>query len=89
MINLDNLEKKINSELATKINKTEIKRDFNKSLNEMYQGAETMFGRIEPNAKIPKAIHLFTLAQYSCTLSVIITHPRVIKSTLRSIIERV
>ena len=40
-------------------------------------------------AKVPEAIHLFTLAQYSCTLSVIITHPRVIKSTLRSTIERV
>jgi len=29
-------------------NKTEIKRDFNKSLNEMYQGAETMLGGIKP-----------------------------------------
>ena len=38
---------------------------------------------------MPQAIHPFTRAQYSCTLSVIITHPRVIKSTLRSTIERV
>jgi len=28
-------------------NKAEMKRDFNKSLNEMYQGAETMFGGIK------------------------------------------
>ena len=44
---------------------------------------------LKPHAKVPEAIHLFTLAQYSFALSVIITHPRVIKSTLRSIIERV
>ena len=47
------------------------------------------FGRIEPNAKIPKATHLFTRAQHGCALSVIITHPRVIIFTLRSTIERV
>ena len=28
-------------------NKAEMKKDFNKSLNEMYQGAETMFGGIK------------------------------------------
>ena len=36
--NIESLEK----------NKTEMKRDFNKSLNEMYQGAETMLSGIKP-----------------------------------------
>ena len=45
--------------------------------------------KLKPYAKVPEATHLFTRAQYSCTLNVIITHPRVIKSTLRSTLERV
>ena len=38
---------------------------------------------------MPEETHLFTLAQYSCALSVIITHPRVIKATLRNTFEHV
>ena len=37
--------------------------------------------KLKPHAKVPEVTHLFTRAQYSCALSVIITHPRVIKST--------
>ena len=44
---------------------------------------------LKPQVKVPEITHLFTLAQHSCGLSVIITHPRVIKSTLRSTFERV
>ena len=45
--------------------------------------------KLKPQVKVPKATHLFTRAQHGCALSVIITHPRVIKSTLRSTLERV
>ena len=45
--------------------------------------------KLKPHAKVPEVFHLSTRAQYSCALSVIIIHPRVIKSTLRSTIERV
>ena len=34
-------------------NKTEIKKDFNKSLKQMYQGAETMFGSTQPMKSVP------------------------------------
>jgi len=37
--------------------------------------------KLKLHAKVPEVTHLFTRAQYSCALSVIITHPRVIKST--------
>ena len=45
--------------------------------------------KLKPNAKMPKATHLSTRAQDGCALSVIITHPRVIKPTLKSTFERV
>jgi hypothetical protein len=45
--------------------------------------------KLKSHAKVLEATHLSTRAQHSCGLSVIIIHPRVIKSTLRSTIERV
>ena len=44
---------------------------------------------LKPNAKVAQAIHLFTLAEYSCAFRSIITHSRVIIFTLRRAIERV
>ena len=43
--------------------------------------------KLKPQVKVLEATHLSNRTQYSCTLSVIITHPRVIKSTLSSTIE--
>ena len=45
--------------------------------------------KLKPHAKVPQTIHLSTRAQHGCALSVIITHPRVIKPTLRNTFEHV